>query len=136
MWAFRKHEADLQPKKRAILGRLLAYSPIRQQAYALREQRTAIFEQPPFNNDAKRALRTWEAQVRDSGLTCFDSLLKTLHRHWEAITNYFVDLLSSGFVEGFNNQRKVLKRRCYGLTNLDHLFQRIFLDLEGYRLFA
>jgi transposase len=30
----------------------------------------------------------------------------------------------------------VIKRRCYGLCNLDHLFQRIFLDLEGYRLFA
>jgi transposase len=39
-------------------------------------------------------------------------------------------------VEGPNNQLKVLKRRCYGLFNLSHLFQRIFLDLEGYRLFA
>jgi hypothetical protein len=29
-----------------------------------------------------------------------------------------------------------LKRRCYGITNLGNLFQRIFLDLEGYRLFA
>ena len=73
---------------------------------------------------------------RASGLTCFDGFLKTLHRYWEPITNYFVDLLTSGFVEGFNNKLKVLKRRCYGLTNLDHLFQRIFLDLEGYRLFA
>jgi len=39
-------------------------------------------------------------------------------------------------VEGLNNKLKVLKRRCYGLFNLEHLFQRIFLDLEGYRLFA
>ena len=28
-----------------------------------------------------------------------------------------------------NNKIKVLKRRCYGLFNLGHLFQRIFLDL-------
>src|SRR5438034_526573 len=69
-------------------------------------------------------------------LNCFDAFLKTLPRHWEAITNYFVDLKTSGFVEGFNNKLKVLKRRCYGITNLDHLFQRIFLDLEGYRRFA
>ncbi len=107
-----------------------------EQAYSLREQLTAIFEQPPFKNDAKRALRAWEAQVRDNCLTCFDSFLKTLHRYWEPITNYFVDLLTSGFVEGFNNKLKVLKRRCYGITNLGHLFQRLFLDLEGYRLFA
>ena len=136
LWAFRKNKDDLEPKERAILDRLFAYSPVLQQAYALREQLTAIFEQPPFKNDAKRALREWEAQVADSGLTCFDGFLKTLHRYWEPITNYFVDLLTSGFVEGFNNKLKVLKRRCYGLTNLDHLFQRIFLDLEGYRLFA
>jgi transposase len=30
----------------------------------------------------------------------------------------------------------VLKRRCYGICNIKHLFQRIYLDLEGYRLFA
>jgi transposase len=81
-------------------------------------------------------LRTWEAHVRVSGLTCFDTFLKTLHRYWEPITNYFVDLLTSGFVEGFNNKLKVLKRRCYGILNLNHLFQPIFLDLEGYRLFG
>ncbi len=136
LWAFRKNEDDLEPKERAVLDRLFAYSPVLQQAYALREQLTAIFEQPPFKNDAKHALRTWEAQVRDSGLTCFDGFLKTLHRYWEPITNYFVDLLTSGFVEGFNNKLKVLKRRCYGLTNLGHLFQRIFLDLEGYHVFG
>jgi len=136
LWAFRKNQADLAPDEQAVLDRLLTYSPTLKVAYAFREQLTAIFEQPPFKNDAKRALRAWEAQVLQSGLTCFDGFLKTLHRHWNAMTNYFVDLQSSGFVEGFNNKLKVLKRRCYGMTNLDHLFQRIFLDLEGYRLFA
>jgi transposase len=136
LWALRKNQADVQVEEQAIVDRLFTYSPALKRAYALREQLTAIFEQPPFKNDAKRALRAWEAQVVDSGLTCFDGFLKTLHRPWEAITNYFVDLLTSGFVEGFNNKLKVLKRRCYGITNLDHLFQRIYLDLEGYRLFA
>jgi transposase len=136
LWAFRKNEANLEPGERTILGRLFTHSPMLKQAYDLREQLTAIFEQPPYKNDAKRALRAWQAQVRASGLTCFDGFIKTLHRYWDQITNYFVDLLTSGFVEGFNNKLKVLKRRCYGLTNLDHLFQRIFLDLEGYRLFA
>jgi transposase len=136
LWAFRKNEADLEPDERAILDRLFAYSPVLQQAYVLREQLTAIFEQPPFKNDAKRALRAWEAQVHASGLTCFDNFLKTLHRYWEPMTNYFVDLLTSGFVEGFNNKIRVLTRRSYGLLSLDHLFQRLYLDLQGYRLFA
>jgi transposase len=135
-WAFRKNEAPLEPKARAVLDRRFAYSAVLQQASALREQLTAIVEQPPLKNDAKRALRAWEAQVAESGLTCFDGFLKTLHRHGEPITNDFVDLLTSGFVDGFNNKLKGLKRRGSGITNLDPLFQRIFLDLEGSRLFA
>ena len=54
----------------------------------------------------------------------------------DEITNYFVDRNNSGFVEGLNNKIKVLKRRCYGIFNLRHLFQRIYLDMEGYRRFA
>jgi transposase len=38
-------------------------------------------------------------------------------------------------VAGLNNKLKVLKRRCYGLYTLRHLFQRITLDLEGYGRF-
>ena len=74
--------------------------------------------------------------MRQSGLSCFDDFLNTLDRWWNEITGYFVNRATSGFVEGLNNKLKVLKRRCYGLFNLEHLFQRIFLDLEGYRLFA
>ncbi len=74
--------------------------------------------------------------VRCSGLSCFDSFLTTLGNWMDEITNYFVSRQSSGFVEGFDNKVKVLKRRCYGITNLTHLFQRLYLDLEGYRLFG
>ena len=31
---------------------------------------------------------------------------------------------------------KVLKRHCYGILQITMLFQRLYLDLEGYRLFA
>ena len=54
----------------------------------------------------------------------------------DLIANYFVEHQSSGFVEGLNNKLKVLKRRCYGLGNVVRLFQRLMLDLEGYRRFS
>jgi len=44
----------------------------------------------------------------------------------------FLDRLTSGFVEGLNNKIKVIKRRCYGLKNIGHLFQHLYLDLCGY----
>lgn len=136
LWAFRKARADLTFTEQALLNRVFALSPALKAAYTLRERLTDIFDTAPSKNVAKRQLRDWEAQVQASGLTCFDAFCATLHRYWNEITNYFVDLQTSGFVEGLNNKLKVLKRRCYGIFNLEHLFQLIFLDLEGYRLFA
>ena len=88
------------------------------------------------NHFSHTLIKRWIISVAKSGLRCFDSFLNTLGRWWNEILNYFVARETSGFVEGFNNKIKVLKRRCYGITNVAHLFQRIYLDLEGYRLFA
>jgi transposase len=71
-------------------------------------------------------------RVTKHKLNCFDRFLATLNNHFEEITNYFTGRHTSGFVEGLNNKLKVLKRRCYGMTNLNHLYQRVFLDLTGY----
>jgi len=51
-------------------------------------------------------------------------------------THDFLDRQTSGFVEGLKNKIKVIKRRCYGILNVKHLFQRIYLDLSGYALCA
>jgi transposase len=136
LWAFRKSRKNLNPEERRVLKRFFKNSPDAKAAYVLREQLTKIFDQDISQSIAKRKIRTWIKQVKKSGLACFDDFLNTLDRWWEDITNYFIDRANSGFVEGLNNKVKVLKRRCYGLYNLDHFFQRIFLDLEGYRLFA
>jgi len=136
MWAFRKKSPDLRPEERQVLRRLFGYAPKLKQAYHLRQQLTAIFDQMISPAVAKRKIRNWIQRVKISQLRCFEAFLKTLEHWWEEIIHYFIDRESSGFVEGLNNKLKVLKRRCYGIFNLRHLFQRIYLDLEGYRLFA
>ena len=70
-------------------------------------------------------------KVRASKLRCFDSFLTTLEDRLDDIANYFIHRHTSGFVEGFNNKLKVVKRRCYGILNVTHLFQRIHLDFIG-----
>jgi transposase len=70
-----------------------------------------------------------------SGLRCFDPFLTLLENWLDRIANYFCKRQTSAFVEGLNNKIKVLKRRCFGLVNPDHLFQRLTLDLEGYQRF-
>ena len=78
----------------------------------------------------------WKGLVQQSGVTCFEDFLKTLDERMEIITNYFEDRHSSGFVEGLNNKIKVIKRRCYGIFNVGHFFQRLMIDLRGYELFT
>jgi transposase len=136
LWAFRRRRKDWSSEDRQVLRRLFAYSPALKLAYELQEQLTAIFDQPISKAVAKVKIQAWIKRVKKSGLTCFDDFLKTLDHWWEEITNFFPLRANSGFVEGLNNKIKVLKRRCYGLYNLFHIFQRIFLDLEGFALFA
>jgi len=78
----------------------------------------------------------WKKRVKASGLTCFKGFINTLGKYSKEILNYFRDRHTSGFVEGLNNKIKVITRRCYGILNVDHLYQRIYLDMEGYARFG
>jgi transposase len=134
--AFRKNAKDLNKEERKVLKRFFALSALAKQAYISREQLTAIFDRHLSKKQAQAKIRGWIQKVQNSKSNYYDDFLKLLNTWWEEITNYFIHRENSGFVEGLNNKVKVLKRRCYGIFNLKHLFQRIFLDLHGYRLFA
>jgi transposase len=136
MWPFRKRPADLEPQEGELLARVFTLSPKIEAAYHLREDLTDLFERDYTKAGATCAIQAWYTRVRESGLPEFKSFLGTLDRWMDQITNYFQDRQTSGFVEGFNNRVKVLKRRCYGIFDVGRLFQRLTLDLHGYQLFS
>jgi len=136
MWLVRRNNRDLSPDERAKLQLLFQHSPTLKKAYTLREELTAILELQLTQEEGKRRLELWVAKVKRSGLKGFDTFLNTLYKWFDRITNYFTCRFNSGFVEGLNNKIKTLKRRCYGLSNVKTLFQRLYLDLEGYRQFS
>jgi transposase len=136
LWPSRKRPADLDDEERARLERFVVHSPALQQAITLREELTTIFDTARSKADGLRRIRFWRQRVTKSGLTCFDGFLKLLDTWLDLIANYFIDHQTSAFVEGLNNKLKVLKRRCYGLCNVGRLFQRLTLDLDGYRRFS
>jgi len=136
LWLLRKPFDEVTADERRILNRLFHYSPKLRQAYDLCEAFTSIYNASLSKGQGKRKMKGWMQRVVNSGLTCFNCFLKTLETHMEEITNYFIDRRTSGFVEGLNNKIKVLKRRCYGITNLGRLFQRVWLDLQGYARFT
>jgi transposase len=109
---------------------------VSQAAYNLREDLTEQFESDYTKAGAKCAVRAWSKRVCASGLEEFEGFLGTLDRWMDKITHDFQGRQTSGFVEGFNNRVKVLKRRGYGIFNVGKLFQRLTLDLHGYQLFG
>ena len=136
MWVFRKSWAHLTEEQQVVLLTLFSYAPILKQVYIFREGLTSIFNQTLTKSQAVIELNTWIDKIQTLGLTCFDPFVGTLQKWMNEISNYFIQRQSSGFVEGLNNKIKVIKRRCYGIYNLGRLFQHIWLDVEGRRLFG
>jgi transposase len=137
MWALRKKEKDLQDQERAVLETLFKHSPTLKQAYQFQNALTEIFNKNSSKGEAEKLMKEWINSVNESDLSCFDKFIGTLNKYWNDILNYFYrrQRKNSGFIEGLNNKVKVIKRRCYGIINIEKLFQRIFLDLEGYAMF-
>jgi transposase len=136
MWALRKKESELTEEEKKVLELLFTYSPLLKKAYMFRDELTAIFDKDITKAQARRLLNGWIARVKRSEVRCFDQIIKTFEARSNEITNYFGERHTSGFVDGLNNKIKVIKRRCYGILNIGHLFQRIYLDLLGYSLYA
>jgi transposase len=136
LWLFRKRGGEWVEGEWERLDRLFAYAPKLERAYRFREELTEIFDTLHTKQRGQVALEGWAARVQKSNLQEFASFLGTLERWKEEISNHFVERQTSGFVEGFNNRVKVLKRRCYGIFDVGRLFQRLALDLFGYARFA
>lgn len=136
LWPIRKNSADLTTDEQEKLDRLFEYSPDLKLAYIFREELTSIFELPLTKEEANQQIIQWQNKASRSTLTCFDKFLTTLNNWLDKITNYFAGRFNSGFVEGLNNKIKTTKRRCYGILQNTTLFQRLYLDIEGYRNFA
>jgi transposase len=138
MWALRKKEEDLTEEEDVILKNLFNHSKSLEIAYTLQNSLTDIFNQDYGKNKAAAEIKAWIREVKESELVCYEGFISSLEMHWDEILNYFYrqGRKNSGFVEGLNNKIKVIKRRCYGMLNVKSLYQRIYLDLEGYQLFV
>jgi len=136
-WQLLRRASRVRGHARRKLDALLSSKLATARAWNLKESFQHIWHYKSFIW-AGAFLDCWSSQVMRSRLEPIKRVARTLRAHEELLLNWFraKGEISSGAVEGLNNKLKVLKRRCYGLTNLDHLFQRLFLDLEGYRLFA
>ena len=136
MWIVRRKHECLSAPEKAILGFMYTHSPLFQEVHKMAINLTHIFNTHHNRKMAMTQINQWIKSVKSSNLTCFNGFIKTLERYKASILNYFKNRRNSGFVEGLNNKIKVLKRRRYGLSKPASFFQRLFLDLRGYKAFA
>jgi len=135
MWVLRKDENTLSLEENDQLAQLFKQSTPLKKAYQLRNELTDLFNIHKNQFQGKHRINYWIRKVKRSSVRCFDTFIKTLLKFKDEITHYFTNRNNSGFVEGLNNKIKVIKRRCYGILNKFHLFQRIYLDISGYARF-
>jgi len=136
MWILRKKHECLSKEDKAKLALLYKHSPELKKAHRFALKLTQVFNTYSNRKSGIAKIDRWISSVEKSDLTCFKIFIKTLKKYKPYMANYFKGRKNSGFVEGLNNKIKVLKRRCYGLFKTESLFQRIFLDLNGYGMFA
>ena len=136
MWIIRKNHECLSEADKKKLELLYKHSPKLKQAHTYALQLTQILNTHCSKKSGLAKINRWMKRVKKSDVTCFNSFLVTLEKYKSYIANYFKKRRNSGFVEGLNNLIKVAKRRCYGLFKTETLFQRLFLDLQGFEIYV
>jgi len=136
MWILRKQHECLTEADKDTLALLYKHSPILKKAHNYALKLTQIFNRHSKRKTAMTKINRWVESVEKSDLKIFNTFIKTLTKYKSSIANYFKARKNSGFVEGLNNKIKVMKRRCYGFLKPESYFQRLFLDLKGYSVYA
>ena len=106
------------------LHEILKQSPELQRAYALKEAFFNVFSMK-YSDSVKQFLTQWLKLVEESGVSEFNSVLKTFKDWRQAILNGLTQVYSNGFTEGMNNKIKVLKRVAFGFRNFERFRARI-----------
>ncbi|SIS97523.1 ISL3 family transposase [Salimicrobium salexigens] len=126
---FHKPYESLSDKQRWYLKRYLHLSSELKVAYRLKEAYQTWFEIAKRGEikQVKEDLYAFYDLVASSGMKEFMAAVDTF-RNWQTeIMNSFMFDYSNGFVEGLNNQTKVLKRNAFGFRRHDRLRARILM---------
>ena len=119
-----KRGKKLDEEKRETLNVLMAENEKLYQAYLLKEQALDIFDEQDEENALKR-LDKWFVNVKEAGLSQFDTVVKTIKSYLYGIANYFKYRLTNAASEAFNNKINIIKRRAYGFHDLEYFKLKI-----------
>jgi transposase len=129
---FYKHYENLTEKQLWYLNYYLGKSDELKRAYQLKEAyrlwfQTAKSLAPNGLNEVKEKLYQFYDLVQSSGIKEFEKAIMTFQNWQKEIMNSFGFDLHNGFVEGINNQTKVIKRNAFGFKRFDRFRLKVLL---------
>ena len=75
----------------------------------------------------KEKLYDFYKLVKSSGVEEFEKAIETFQNWQKEILNSFAYNLHNGYIEGINNQTKVIKRNAFGYKRFDRFRLRVLL---------
>ncbi|TFB14164.1 ISL3 family transposase, partial [Filobacillus milosensis] len=129
---FYKHQENLSEKQRWYLEHYLSKSDYLRKAYQLKEEYRAWFEEAKALGSKhlkliKEKLYQYYDLVKTSGIIEFERSISTFQNWQKEIMNSFAFNLHNGYVEGINNQTKVIKRNAFGFKEFDRFRLKVLL---------
>ena len=128
---YRPYE-ELSDNQNWYLKRYLGMSNYLKRAYQLKEAYRYWFEESKTLGDndlmgIKQRLYQFYELVNDSGIKEFQKAIETFKNWQKEILSSFAFDLHNGYIEGINNQTKVIKRNAFGFQRFDRFRLRVLL---------
>lgn len=129
---FYKRYEKLTDKQLWYLNRYLNMSDYLRKAYELKEAYCRWFDEAKTLGSSdlitiKEKLYDFYKLVKSSGVEEFEKAIETFQNWQKEILNSFAYNLHNGYIEGINNQTKVIKRNAFGYKRFDRFRLRVLL---------
>jgi transposase len=117
-WLLLKASEDLDQEKdeKSRLDEALALNQSLAVAYYLKEDLRQFWEQPG-KKFATLFLDGWIRRAEASGIKMLQQMARTLAAHRSGLLAYYDVMITSGPMEGTNNEIKTMKRQAYGFRD-------------------
>lgn len=124
-WILVRNKDDLNEEEKIKLDNIYDSCEILKKYHQAKEEFRNIFEKVNNRDYARKKLNEWIEKTHQDNLFHYEKFVKTLQNWKSQILNYFISGTTNGFVEGLNNKIKLLKRKAFGFTNIEHFAMRI-----------
>jgi len=120
------NKCNLKDAQRPKLDALLVANEPLNEAYILKEQLQALWDNPVSFDLMNANLEAWCELADESGLAPIKRVAATLRRHADGISNYAKHPISNARVEAGNVAIGMIRKRARGIRDLRYFILKIF----------